>query len=486
MNGLLERYQGMSQGQKILFWVVTVILLVAIIFGIAQLFNKPVARVVVDNTPVTLTWRKPFYTQNDYQDIINDFRKIYPNISIELETVSQAEFGDGIPYYQRLVSDFAIDNPPDIFSISNSDLAAVSQFMTPIDYYKGDALAKYKEDFVDVAVAETMQLNKVYAITSYVDNLQMYYNKDILQQSGIAIPAKNWEEVKIQAKILNRRDTRNNFVQHAIGMGTAMPGNNPRGKDIIPTLIMQNRGVIYDRQSGSVGLGQPRSADLSNLAKTTAGDFKLTDTKDNPTLDAIRFYADFANPTSDLYSWNRDSENTEDSFIGGKTAYLIGYSYLKDVIEARNPNLKFETTTLPQLNENYKKTMANFFMDGMGKHLSEPANASKRKAAEAFLVFLASKESQTKFTSKTRTPPARKDIIADIKSQNSNIYIRTFADGSLYADNYYRPTMCTDRIWIDMLDNYQTKGTDLNSTITEAVNRYRTLVSIGPKIVTTC
>jgi ABC-type glycerol-3-phosphate transport system substrate-binding protein len=486
MDGLLEKYNAFTKTQKIIFWSVTVMLIGIMVLVLVNILNRRPQPVPVDNSPIALTWRKPFFTQSDYSEIISDFKKTYPNVEIRLETVSAAEFGDGTPYYQRLVTDFANDNPPDIFSILNGNLPAMSQYMTPIDYFKGNNLAKYKESFADLALVETMQLNKVYAIASYIDNLQMYYNRNILQQSGIALPPKDWEEVKEQSKVLNRRDTRGQFNQSSIAIGTV--NNNVRGKEILPVLIMQNGGIIYDRQSGNIGLGQSAGADLNtNLARSTSGEFKLNERDpNNPTLNATRFFLSFADPTSFYYSWNRQEENSEDAFVNGRLAYIIHYSYFKDTIERRNPNLRFEVAPLPQQNPNNKKTLANYFMDGMGKHLQESKNSRKRAAAEAFLVHLSSKESQQKFNSKTQRPPARKDLVEDIKQSNSNFFIRFFADGSLYADNYYRPRRCTDQLFYDMVENIQTKSIPVGEAISEAVNKYNSYKELGANILEDC
>ena len=484
---LIDTYSELDQPKKIIVWVVGFFLIIAMIFGLMALFAKPPEPgVVVDNTPITLKWRKLFYGQNDLNEVINGFKTKYPNITIELETVGPQEYPT---YYSRLIKDFSLNNPPDIFSINNSDLPAMSQYMSPIDYYKGNNLANYMDSFTALPVRETMQLNKVYAITQYVDNIQMYYNTDILTQSGIAIPAKSWDEVVRHAKLINKRNTVGEFLQSVISLGTA--NNVTRVKEILPILVMQQGGTIYDWQTQSVGLGQTRKVDFSgsNLAQQKAGSFVFDpNDRDNPTLDAVRFYTEFANPLSSFYSWNRQGENSEDAFINGKTAYILHYSYFNDIIKARNPNLRFGVASMPQSNDSNKKTFGNYFMDGMGRHLTQPNGTKdpnitrKRAAAEAFMVYLASKDAQKAFNARTQTPPARKDLIEDIKNQNENAYIRIFADGSLYADNYYRPRVGSDQIWVKMIEDMQTKSLAVNEAISDAVNEYQRLIGLGPDV----
>jgi ABC-type glycerol-3-phosphate transport system substrate-binding protein len=487
--GLIDRYGELEQRQKIIFWVVAVSLIVTIIFALVGIFAKPAQSgpPQVDSTPVTLRWRKLFYNQNDLGDVIAGFKQQYPNVDIQLETVNPSDYGT---YYSQLVKDFSLNNPPDIFSINNSDLSALSQYMSPIEYFKGDKLATYTQTFSNQAVRETMQLNKVYGITMYVDNIQMYYNTDILAQNGIALPARSWDEMVVHAKQINKRNTVGDFLQSAISMGTA--NNVTRVKEILPILIMQQGGVIYDWQNQAVGLGQPRNADFSgsNLARQKAGSFVYdVNNKDNPTMDAVKFYTEFANPLSSFYSWNRQADNSEDAFINGKTAYILHYSYFNNTVKARNPNLRFAVAPLPQSNDANKKTFGNYFMDGMGRQLTQSPTAAKdpnitrkRAAAEAFLVYLSSKEAQKTFNAKTSTPPARKDIVADLSKQSDNPFTRIFAEGSLYADNYYRPRAATNQIWVKMLEDMQTKSIPMNEAISDAVNEYQRQIGLGPDI----
>ena len=487
---LIDRYNDLEHRQKIIFWVVSFFLTIAIIFGLMALFAKPPeVAIQVDSSPVTLRWRKLFYNQNDLNEVLSGFKVKYPNVNIEVETVGAQDYKT---YYSRLIKDFSLNNAPEIFSVSNSDLPAMTQYMSPIEYFKGDKLASYTQTFTNQTVRETMQLNKVYGITMYQDNIQMYYNTDILSQAGIALPAKTWDEMVTHAKLINKKNTVGEFLQSAISLGTA--NNVTRVKEIIPILIMQQGGVIYDWQSQNVGLGQPRNVNFtsSDLARQKAGTFSLDEkNKDNPTVDAIKFYTEFANPLSSFYSWNRQGNNSEDAFIAGKTAYILHYSYFNDTIKTRNPNLNYDIAALPQSNDANKKTFGSFFMDGMSRQLTQsatgpkdPTVTKKRAAAEAFMVYLSSKDAQKAFDAKNQTPPARKDIIKDLQTQSDNPFIRIFADGSLYADNYYRPRADTDQIWVKMIEDIQTKSITLGQAISDAVNEYQREIGLGPEVGT--
>ena len=98
------------------------------------------------------------------------------------------------------------------------------------------------------------------------------------------------------------------------------------------------------------------------------------------------------------------------------------------------------------------------------------------------MVYLASKDAQKAFNAKTQTPPARKDLIEEIKNQNENTFIRVFADGSLFADNYYRPRVSSDQIWVKMIEDMQTKSLPISEAISDAVNEYQRLIGLGPDV----
>lgn len=439
----------------------------------------------VDTTPVSLTWWKPFYGNETYSDTINDFKKIYPNVNIQIVTQQY-----NTEYYQNLIADIAKNAGPDIFTLRNDDLPAYKEYMTPIRQFQGAQLAKYKTDFADLVVRETMDRDKVFAITSYVDNLALYYNKTILAQSGVAIVPSTWAELDGQLNKINKRSATDlNFTQSAISLGTGgrsadgIPNIN-RLQDILPMLIFQQGGQLFDYQQNRSVFGNNKNASDVNSGLSTGQNFN-TDTSidiNSPTYKAMKFYADFANPQSNRYSWNNASPNNVDAFVEGKLAYILHYSYFQDTIASRNSRLQYGVAPMPQLDTNFKKTYGFYFMDGINRNLeTDPTKAKKREASERFLYFLSLPEQQRKFVTKTSLPAARKDIVNE--QLNGDEKLRVFAAGSLFSDNYYKPDVqATEKIWNDLFERVWYGGETLDSSLKKSIIQYNTLVISGPKL----
>lgn len=463
--------------------IIAVLIVVIIIIGLV--FNQPKPKPKATKKElINLTWWKPYYGKDVYDKIIEDFKKIPGNENITIDIITK-KYDD--TYYSSLLSDMARNAGPDIFSIRNDDLPAYEEFMTPLTNITGSELSDYKQNFVDLVVKETIDRNKVYAVASYVDNLQLYYNKSILSQSGIALPPSTWADLDRQLPLLNKRGVNSPlFTQSAISLGVGGRGsegvsNINRHEDILPLLLFQNGGQLYDDLTKKTIFGLSKNKQDLNSNLITGTNFKLdeSDKQQNPTYRAVKFYTDFADQSSSRYSWNTAQDYNTDAFINGKLAYILQYSYFGEEIQKRNDRLPFGVSPLPQLDSSLKKTYGFYFMDGINRALE--SNVAKKAAAESFLKYLTTKEVQQAFAEKTKLPGARKETIN--LQLNSDDSIRMFAAGSLYADNYYKPdVVAAEKIWTDMIERIQYAGQPLTESINQAVNQYNTLVQKGPKL----
>ena len=464
---------------------------VILLFGIlAVVLNQDqTTPVQVDNTPVTLTWWKPFYGNEVYSEIIRDFKTAYGYNNVTINIVNK-DYSNYSLYYRTLIADIAANAGPDIFTIRNDDLPAYQNFMAPINNFEGPLLTEYRNSFVPLVVRDTMVKDKVYAVTSYVDNLQLYYNPNILAQSQIALPPQTWDDLDGQLSRLNRIDTSGvNFLQSAIAFGTGYDTQNSdltsinRFQDVIPALIFQNGGQLYDYQTSRSIFGRPdRASDFNpNLVDSLILD------NNNPVFNAVRFYYDFADPSTTRYSWNTNQQDNITAFSEGKLAYLVHFSYMQDTIRQRNPRLDFRVSELPQVDENRKKTYGFFFMDGINRQLQTDAEGSsptraevkKYRVAQDFLTYLTTESAQLKFEEKTSLPAAHSNVIAR-QLEGSNID-RVFAAGSLVADNYYKPDV--DRVedmWGKMMFRVIYENQPLSDSIRETIREYNLIVSSPP------
>jgi ABC-type glycerol-3-phosphate transport system substrate-binding protein len=481
------------KNKKVLIIIgVIVILLASLVFWLLQ--PKQQQAILADNSPVTLTWWKVFYGDDVYAQAIQDFKKLPGNQNVTINIVTK-DYSNPSDYYQSLISDIAANAGPDIFSLRNDDLPAYQKYMTPINNFQGATLADYKNNFVPLAVRDTMVKDKVYAITSYVDNLELYYNTDILAQAGIPLPPATWQDLDKQLPLLNKRTLSGvDFNQSAIAFGTGFDstdsgGNINRFQDIIPALIFQNGAQLYDYQSdtGIFGQANPGNGNTATSTSTTTSTTALDNS--NPTYNALRFYYDFADSTTNRYSWNSNQSNDIDAFASGKLAYLVHYSYLQDTLAQKNPRLNYKIAEIPQVNPSNKKTYGFFFMDGLNRKLqtdvdnapTDTAKARKLKVASDFMQFLSQEQEQADFVSKTNLPGAQNQVIADQLTRADNI--RVFAAGSLYSDNYYKPDVDkSEDMWGQLLYRTIYQNQPLSDSLQQAITQYNLILNSPPKL----
>ncbi len=509
-ENLLETIKS-SRVAQIAIGIVVIIALFALAL-IAIGSNKPKQTFIQEEIdyPVKLTWWKQYYGKEVYDDIIKEFKAIPQYKNVEIEIVKKPSDNS---YYRDLLNDISLGAGPDLFTLSNDDLPAYKQYLTPITNVNDPTgkvvpdnklIEDYKEKFVDLAVNQTLDRNQLYAVTSYIENMQLYYNTLLLSQAGIVNPPATWADLEKQIPLLNRRDVNGvNFLQSAIALGTGFISNNGetevsklninRFQDIIPLLIFQSGGQIYDYINSSVTISQPGS-DI-----TPKDDTQNLETNNSNTIisQAVKFYNSFANVNSARYSWNGNSEDNKTAFVEGRLAYILHYSYFQNEIRNRNPSLKYNIAKLPQLDLNNKKTYGFFYMDGINKKLTDDvsrlnpsdynsqeskATIKKMQVAKDFMYFLTQQAAQQSFIDKTGLPSAQKDVISS-QIINGSINTRKFAEGALYADNYYKPDVKrTEKIWGDMMYRIQFENISLETSVAEAIQDYDNIVKNGPKI----
>lgn len=483
---------------QIISGIVIILILGIILFMVFA--NRPKAQVVA-NVPVTLNWwtvQKPEY----YQDAIAEFKTFPGNQSVTINLIP-VEYNRGEDYYQKLIMEFARGSAPDIFSLKNDDFPAWREFLTPIKnvYNSSNSLllANYRTDFVDLVVKDTVFRDQIYGTASFVDNLQLYYNKDILSQVGIPLPPRTWQEVESHIQLINRKDSssQGTFLRSGISLGTGLKTVNGDLKrdanvqnfyDIIPVLIFQNGGQIYDFQNDTSSFGSPRNSTDLTSGKITTNNFDNSKDTD-PSLIALRYYLSFANITSSRYSWSVDSPDNYQNFLEGKLAYLIDYSGFNKTIKAGNNRLNYGVAELPQLDTKIKKTYGYFFAEALNRNLEtkaaeNPNNAeaaTKLQKAREFMYYLSTPGAQEKFVSKSGLPAARKDLIN--KQLNGDEYLRLFSLGALYADNYYKPDVeATEKMWGKLIYRVQFENKPLAESLSQAISEYSLLVQKGAKI----
>jgi len=249
----------------------------------------------------------------------------------------------------------------------------------------------------------------VYGLPLSVDSLAVYYNRDILDRSGVAIPPTTWSELLEVVKKVTKFDALGNIVQSGIAIGTGKNINN--SPDIISALFLQNGiPVIKD---GFVTFS-------SGVEQNIEG---------HPARETLRFYTDFARPTKEAYSWNESQGDALEAFANGRTAFYIGFAFDAGEIKARSPQINLGVIPLPQLNPGDPKNVANYWVE------SVVAKSTNQNTAWDFVRFISTPDKIAEYTKATgRLTPLR----SQVAEQAEDKILGPFTITLLTAENWYR------------------------------------------------
>ncbi len=412
--------------------------------------------VQVKMRPITINYWRVWDGPEDFAPIIAEYNKIHPNITISYRKLRYDE------YEQELLNALAEDRGPDIFSINATWVKRYEKKISPLPEQitmaypvvrgtlkketfpelrtkKSLTLANLKSSFLDTVYKDvTLEVydanlkantRKIYALPLGIDTLGTFYNKDLLNNAGISELPDYWnKEFQKDVKILTKQSANGQILQAGVALGTG--SNIERASDILAALILQNGTTVIDDQGKVLFRQYVREKDY------------------NPGLDAIRFYTDFANPTKDVYSWNKTMPNSLELFIQGKLAIMFGYSYNIPVIRARSPKLNFEVKPFLQIEgRNDPKNVVDYWVETV-------SSKSKNKTeAWDFIQFMAAQPDMDKlYLASAKRLAAIRSLIKD---QLNDADLGVFAKQILVANTWYHGNnfQVADKAFKDMLDN---------------------------------
>lgn len=399
------------------------------------------------NQEVVLRYWRPFGDSQQMDSLIADYQSLHPNVRIEYAKKNIETYEDD------LLNALASANGPDIFAINNSWLPKYLDKVVPAPE-EAISYRDYKDAFVDVVVNDFTRDQTIYGVALSVDSLALYYNKDLLGTAGIATPPKTWEDLASDVQALTRQDRLGYFTRSGASLGLNLNVN--RGVDILYLMMLQ-QGVI------------PWSSD--GITPTFAQGLSTSEGFSNPAENALDFYTSFANPNSQNYTWNASSDYSIDAFANGRAAYLYSYSYTRDTLLQKSPNLNFDVAPVPQPNlENPSINFANYFGEVVNKQSENQAWAWD------FLKFISSRESLDKYYASVKQPSSRKDLI---ELQIPDPEIGVFAHANLTAKSFYKPDQArTDAIIGTMIDNVVLRGVSITDSLSQAENQAGTLTQV--------
>lgn len=388
--------------------------------------------------PVTLNYWRVWDGPDAFEEIIANYKAQHPYVTINYRKFRYNE------YEKELLEALAEDRGPDILSIHNtwipkyqSKLAAMpaeTSMVTPVtkgtikkevvnqlNSKKSLSLKDLKNNYIDTVYEDVVLKTKnesgkfqeaVYGLPLSVDTLALYYNKDLFNNSGVIEPPAYWDkDFQQNVKKLTKQDSQGQIIQSGAALGGSM--NIERYSDILSVLMMQNGAQMVDD---------------NNNASFDSVPSRFREQNYNPGLDALRFYTDFSNPSKEVYSWNKNLDNSLSMFSAGKLAMMFGYSYYLPTIRAQAPKLNFALAPLPQIEGNGNVNFANYWVESV-------SNKSKYiNEAWDFIQFETKAEQAKSYLTATKKPAALRSLI---KEQTEDEDLSVFANQLLTAKSWY-------------------------------------------------
>lgn len=339
-------------------------------------------------------------------------------------------------YEDMVINEIAEGEGPDVFMIHNSWILKHWKKLLPMPMDLPIILTPdmYRQTFFGAAADDLILDEQIYGMPLSIDNLAIYYNKayfrDLLATSDR--PGVLWEEIKDQVfQLTKQNNSPERFALSGIGIGRA--DNVASAVDTLYTLMLEYGVEFYDQKG--------ETATFASAASPSAA-------VANPGVEALTLYTSFGLPTYKNYSWNdtitgfAPGEKEINPFVRGKTAMILGYPYLYDVMVQSIQNQQktgkshiaideIGTAPMPQLvsatESTRRDTWASYFPLVVARTTDAP------KEAWALVQYLTTADSLQTYYKKTHRPTSRKDMIQE---QQTDPLFGVFAYQAPFAKSF--------------------------------------------------
>jgi ABC-type glycerol-3-phosphate transport system substrate-binding protein len=184
---------------------------------------------------------------------------------------------------------------------------------------------------------------------------------------------------------------------------------------------------------------------------------------------ALRYYAEFGNPSLPKYSWNSAKNNSIDEFVAGNLGIYFGFASEETSIRERNPHLNFDIANIPQITgSNLKLTYADVYA------LSVLKSSKEVPSAYAVAYKLAFGNPAKIVSDTVRLPPVRRDLLAAVAPDSAQ---GLFYSASVMAQVWYDPDAINTRnIFADMIDDVMIGKKSPEAAVGVAESRLRDIL----------
>ncbi|MCB9798646.1 extracellular solute-binding protein [Candidatus Nomurabacteria bacterium] len=411
--------------------------------------------------PISLTYWTVYGDIDELRALAAEYSQLRTYVTVNIRQIRYDELEE------RLLTALADDVPPDIISIPAESIPQYLKWLEPMPrqvsvsnvYTKGTyaketvvervvqpmpTLREIESTFVQAVVDDAVIGNQVYGLPLSLDTLALYYNKNLLDLSGIPTPPRTWDDFQKAVEQIVRYDVNGNVTQVGVGLGTGSNVNN--AADILALLMLQN---------GVEPIKGNRVAFHAGMEKNVSQNHK--------TFESLRFYTQFSDKTKKAYTWNEKQEQALDAFVRGKSAFYIGYARDFAQMSRRAQALNLEVIPLPQLNPNRPTNVTSYWVESVVE------KSNKGNHAWDFVRFMTTERNIRKYVESTRLPsPVRTHVTL---FQDDEV-LGPFAQQVLFAKTWYsgRDADRAKRAFADLIEAYRLPGATDKKKLENDVN----------------
>lgn len=415
--------------------IILILVVLAVVGGVVALFIFG-SKTTDQQLSGTLNFWGVFDSRQVMDPVIGAYRTKYQGVQINYFQINSST------YESDLINALAGANPPDIFMIHNSWLPKHFNKILPFNQISVNNLRQIYPSVVEQDFAPD---GVVYALPLYIDTLATYYNQDIFDNKGVAVPPKTWKELESLIPKLREIDKQGRIQKPAAAIGGTVKSVN-RATDLLNLLMLQSGAkMVNDNYSGAEFNSQEG-------------------------LEALAFYTKFANPANPSYAWSDSFAHSIDSFASGETAIMFNYAYQSAFLKEKNPFLNFRI--VPMLQPESRTQDVNF-ANYWGMAVSNKTRLSP--AAQSFAAFLTTDPQGSQlYLQNANRPPALRGLI---NQYLNNPEFGVFAKQALTARSWPQPdNVAIENIFNEMIDSVLSGRSTLSKALEEAENKVTELL----------
>lgn len=369
----------------------------------------PAAETVGSGGLKELNFYYVFDNTDAFKEQIQAFQSQNPGLVIRPK-----KFADLKEYEDLIVNEIAEGEGPDVFMLHNSWVTKHAKKLLPEPMGLPVTITpeQFRQTFFQAAADDLIIDEKIYGMPMSMDNLAIYYNKQIFKDllATTDHPGQLWEQIKEQVFQLTKKDNSpERFALAGIALGRS--DNVTNAVDTLYVLMLQFGTRFYDDKEERAIFAGSQTGDISK-----------------PGVAAMDFLTSFALPSYKHYSWNETitgrapDEKDVGAFTRGKVAMIIGYPYLYDVItqniqqqqklgQNHIDSSDIGLAPLPQLvnpsESTRRDTLASYFPLVVSRNTRLP------QEAWTFVQYMTSADALQTYHKKTHRPTSRKDMVTE-------------------------------------------------------------------------